>query len=58
MDMLPAKGREQRTREIVKRLTWRAPVYAISAINGTGCRELMQAIMEHIEKQLPEAGSE
>lgn len=50
MDMLPAEEREQRTREIVNRLKWRAPVYAISAINGTGCRELTLAIMEHIEK--------
>ncbi len=50
MDMLPAEEREKRRREIVKRLKWRGPVYAISAINGEGCRALMLAIMEHIEK--------
>ena len=50
MDMLPAEEREKRRRDIVKRLKWRAPVYAISAINGEGCRALMLAIMEHIEK--------
>ncbi|MDO9371480.1 MAG: GTPase ObgE [Gammaproteobacteria bacterium] len=58
MDMLPAEEREKRAKDIVKRLKWRAPVYAVSAINGAGCRELMLAIMEHIEKQLLEASSE
>lgn len=58
MDMLPAEEREKRRREIVKRLKWRGPVYAISAINGEGCRALMLAIMEHIEKQLQVASSE
>ena len=57
MDMLPTEEREKRRRDIVKRLKWRAPVYAISAITGEGCRELMLAIMEHIEKQLRVASS-
>lgn len=50
-DMLAEEEREQAVRAIVKRLKWRGPVYSISAINGGGCRELMLAVMVHLEKQ-------
>lgn len=33
----------------VKEFGWEGPCFAISAISGTGCRELTYAIMEHLE---------
>ncbi|MFP5344400.1 MAG: Obg family GTPase CgtA [Gammaproteobacteria bacterium] len=50
LDLLPEKARAAHARNIVKRLRWKRPVFAISAINGTGCRELMRAVMEYLEK--------
>lgn len=50
LDLLPEQERAARARDIVKRLRWKRPVFAISAINGMGCRELMQAVMGYLEK--------
>ncbi|HSR01786.1 MAG TPA: GTPase ObgE [Methylophilaceae bacterium] len=33
----------------VKEFDWDGPIFAISAINGNGCRQLTYAIMEHME---------
>jgi GTPase len=47
VDMLEdAKARAER---FVKDYGWDGRVFAISAINGGGCRELTYAIMEHLE---------
>jgi GTPase len=35
--------------EFVRDFGWDGPVYAISAINGSGCKQLTYAIMEHME---------
>jgi GTPase len=35
--------------EFVKAFGWDGPVFAISAINGNGCKQLTYAIMEHME---------
>jgi GTPase len=35
--------------EFVKAFGWDGPVFAISAINGNGCKRLTYAIMEHME---------
>ncbi len=52
IDMLPEDERAERVRAVVKRLGWQGPVYPISAINGGGCRELTQAVMVYLEKQV------
>jgi GTP-binding protein len=54
LDLLPEKKRAAHVREIVRRLRWKRPVFAISAINGAGCRELMRAVMGYLEKQVQE----
>jgi GTP-binding protein len=33
----------------VKAYGWQGPVFAISAISGLGCKELVYAIMQHID---------
>jgi GTP-binding protein len=44
----------QDTKEIVKKFVkdygWKGRVFAISAINGMGCKELVYAMMEHLEE--------
>jgi GTPase len=40
---------EQVLKEFVKDFDWDGPVFAISAINGNGCKPLIYAIMEHME---------
>jgi GTP-binding protein len=47
VDML--EDAQARTEEFVKEYGWEGRVFAISAINGGGCRELTYAIMEHLE---------
>ncbi len=50
IDLIAPELREQRCQEIVEALSWKAPVFRISAINGEGCRELMGALMKRIEQ--------
>ncbi len=40
---------EQVVEAFVKEFNWDVPVFAISAINGNGCKQLTYAIMEHME---------
>jgi GTP-binding protein len=49
MDLLPEAEREPRVAKLVKKLSWRGPVYTISAINGEGCRELVADLMRRLE---------
>jgi GTP-binding protein len=36
--------------DFVKKYDWQGPVFAISAINGVGCKELTYAIMDHLDE--------
>ena len=36
--------------DFVKKYGWQGPVFAISAINGVGCKELTYAIMDHLDE--------
>ncbi len=49
IDLLPEQSREQTVKDIVRRLRWKGPVFVISAISGTGCNALVQAIMGHLD---------
>ncbi|MBC7782101.1 MAG: GTPase ObgE, partial [Proteobacteria bacterium] len=48
IDALPDGEIERLQRDIVRRLRWKAPVFAISAIAGTGCQTLVRAIHTHL----------
>jgi GTP-binding protein len=51
LDLIPdQKAREARVADIVKRLRWKGPVFAISAIKGDGCRDLCRQIGDYLEK--------
>src|SRR4029077_4025485 len=52
IDALPQEQREQRVADLTQRLRRRlrtaAPVFAVSAVTGEGCRELMWAVHEFL----------
>jgi GTP-binding protein len=48
IDMLPAEDRERRVKDWVRRLRWKGPVFAISALAREGLPELMEAIWTHV----------
>ena len=50
IDLIAPELREQRCQELIEALSWKAPVFRISAISGEGCRELMEALMGRIER--------
>jgi GTPase len=50
LDLIPEEERKARIAALVKGYGKVARHFAISAINGNGCRELTYAIMEHLEQ--------
>lgn len=50
VDLLPEDERDTVIKEIVRRLRWRGPVFALSAITGEGCQALVYAVMDHLDK--------
>jgi len=46
---------QQHVDKFVREFGWQGRCFAISAINGSGCRELTYAIMEHLETAKAEA---
>jgi GTPase len=51
IDLLQEDEKEQCLKAIIKGLKWKAPVFPLSAINGTGTKELMFAIMDFLDGQ-------
>jgi GTPase len=58
IDLLPEDEADRRCREIVRRLRWKGPVFRISGATGQGTKELMQAVMRHIEETAPQPAEE
>ncbi len=58
IDLLPEQERESHCASIVERLGWQGPVFAIAAVSQQGTRELVFAIMDHIEQRQQAATSE
>lgn len=48
VDLLPESERTSRTDELVHRLAWKGPVYAISAATGEGCEALVRDLMRRL----------
>jgi len=49
LDLVPADEREARASAFVAALRWTAPVFAIAAINGDGCRALTFAVQDWLD---------
>jgi GTP-binding protein len=50
LDMVPEGERDNRVKDIVKRLRYKGPVFEISALTREGCELLVQKVYEHIAK--------
>jgi GTP-binding protein len=50
-DLLPEDQREKSLRAFVRKLGWKGKTFIISALTGEGCRELVYAIMGHLDEQ-------
>lgn len=48
LDMLPPQEREKRVKDFVRRLRWKGPVFAISALTREGCEALVRAAYQHV----------
>jgi GTP-binding protein len=53
LDLVPEDERARRVKAFVKTYRWKGPVFAITAINGEGCRELVYRIQEWLDAHPP-----
>jgi GTP-binding protein len=53
-DLLPPSERDGRCREIVGKLSWESPYFAISAATSDGTEALINAIAEHLDNTVDE----
>ena len=51
LDMVPLEERESRVKDYVKRLRWKGPVFAISALAREGLQPLLERIQNHVAAQ-------
>jgi GTP-binding protein len=49
IDLLGPKEAEKRSKDIIRRLRWKGPVFRISGATGEGTGELKQAVMRYLE---------
>ena len=49
LDLLPEDERARRVAAFVKAYRWKGPVFAIAAIDGTGCRELTFKVQDWLD---------
>jgi GTP-binding protein len=54
LDMVPAEERANRVKDYVRRLRYKGPVFAISALAREGLRPLIEAIHAHVALQVRE----
>ena len=50
IDLISSEERESMTQQFRRRLRTKAPIYAISAATGEGCRELISAVAQYLSK--------
>jgi GTP-binding protein len=53
LDLVPQEEREARVGAFVKAFRWKGPVFAIAAVNGDGCRELVLRIHQWLAAHPP-----
>ena len=50
VDLIPANERAVRVKAFVKAYRWKGPVFAIAAVNGEGCRDVVFAIQDWLDQ--------
>ncbi|HKA38674.1 MAG TPA: GTPase ObgE [Burkholderiales bacterium] len=53
IDLLPQDARERTVKRFHRDFGWKGPSFAISALTGAGCRELVFAVMDYLEQRKP-----
>ena len=53
LDLLPAEDRERQAAQIVRRLRWKGPVFAVSALARDGLEPLIRACHAHLKASRP-----
>jgi GTP-binding protein len=48
LDMVPVEEREARVKDFVRRLRWKGPVFAVSALARDGLDGLVRAAYQHV----------
>ncbi|MFP5465825.1 MAG: hypothetical protein ACLGHR_13795 [Gammaproteobacteria bacterium] len=51
LDMVPEDEREQRVKDFKRRLRWKGPLFAISALARDGLEPLVHAVYDHVAAQ-------
>ncbi len=51
LDMIPEEERKKKVKDFLKKLSWKGPVFEISALNREGCQDLINAIYLHLEEK-------
>ena len=51
IDMIPAEERAARVKDVVRRLRWKGPVFAVSALAREGLDPLLRATFDHVALQ-------
>ena len=54
-DLLPEDKREKIVKSFVRKLGWKGRTFNISALTGAGCRELVYAVMDHLDAERTKA---
>jgi GTP-binding protein len=57
IDLVPAGERGRTVKRFLRNFRWRGKSFIISALTGEGCRELVFAVMKHLEQD-PGSGSQ
>ena len=50
IDMVPVEERDTRVKSLIRRLRWKGPIYAVSALARTGLEPLIRAAYEHVAR--------
>jgi GTP-binding protein len=58
IDLLPEEERDGAVKRIRKALGWKDRSFAVSALTGDGCRELIFAVMDHLEQRKAQAADD
>ncbi len=51
IDLIPAAERAARIKAFCKAYRWKGPVFAIAAVNGEGCRDVVFAVQQWLDAQ-------
>jgi GTP-binding protein len=49
LDLVPEGEREARVKAFVRALRWKGPVFAVAAVNGEGCRNVVFAVQDWLD---------